>query len=169
MKNWVRVGLAVVVTASMTNLDASDADAGLLAKLFGKKDECCCCEPEPVCCEPEPVCCEPEPEPVCCEPEPVCCEPEPEPVCCEPEPEPCCEPEPEPCCEPEPEPEPCCEPEPEPCCASYPLPELAEGEVLVSITPLSLSAGERIVFTAAPTPAIVAVPKVATTLISIAR
>ena len=62
-------------------------------------------------------CCEPAPEPECC------CEPdaEPEPVCCEPEPT----------AEPE-----CCEPEPVECCTSSFLPELAEGEVLLSISPL---------------------------------
>ncbi len=125
-----------------------------------------CCpvaeEPEP-CPEPEPVCCPepaPEPEPVCC-PEPA---PEPEPVCC---PEPAPEPEPVCCPEPEPAPEPVCCPapvceviEPEPaapvCCESaameipaaasptaelateYGMPELAEGETLVSISPIEV-------------------------------
>ncbi|TWU03496.1 hypothetical protein [Neorhodopirellula pilleata] len=137
MKKWVRLGLALAVTGSMLAVQAPTAEAGLFAKLFGKKDECCCCEPEPVCCEPEPV---------CCEPEPVCCEPEPEPVCCEPEPEPvCCEPEPEPvCCEPE--------PAPEPCCASYSMPELAPGEVLVSISPILMPANRSTVQVAVKTP-----------------
>jgi hypothetical protein len=135
MKLRFNVVLAGLVGVAGVMASASTADAGLFAKLFGKK----CCAPEPECCEPEPVCC--EPEPVCCEPEPVCCEPAPEPVCCEPAPEPvCCEPEPEPvCCEPEPAPEPCCEePAPEePCCASnLPLPTLAEGEILLSISPI---------------------------------
>jgi len=67
------------------------------------------------CCEPEPVCC--EPEPVCCEPEPVCCEPAPEPACCEPGPEPAC------------------------CASIYSLPQLAEGEILISISPIAIPSG----------------------------
>ncbi len=131
MKLVARFVVAGSFVSAMMLMNAPRAEAGLFAKLFGK----CCAKDE--CCAPEPVCCEPEPEPVCCEPapEPVCCEPEPEPVCCEPAPEPvCCEPEPEPCCEPA--------PEPEPCCASYlPLPELAEGEVLISMSPIKLTPG----------------------------
>jgi hypothetical protein len=124
MKLSMRMFLMAGVMLTYGVAGTSNAEAGgLLAKLF--KGKCCAAEPE--CCEPEP-----EPEPECCcepapEPEPVCCEPEPEPVCCEPEPEPVC-------CEPEPEPE----PEPAPCCASYyPLPELAEGEILLSISPIT--------------------------------
>ncbi len=126
MKMMGRVTLVAVAFAALSQFNAQTAEAGIFKKLFGCKKAACCCEPEPVCCEPEPepVCCEPAPEPVCCEPapEPVCCEPAPEPVCCEPAPEPAC-------CEPE--------PAPEPCCASiFPAPELAEGEVLVWISPI---------------------------------
>ena len=158
MKLQVRTALVFGLVVAFCASAAPNADAGgLLSKLFKckKAEEPACCPapacPEPVCCEPEPepVCCEPEPEPVCCEPAPApesppCCEPAPEPVCCEPAPEPepvCCEPAPAP------EPEPCCEPEPAPapCCGSamlqgYPLPELAEGEVLISISPINYSA-----------------------------
>lgn len=143
MKLQVRTALVLGIAAALFVSAAPNADAGgLLSKLFKcKKDEepaCCCPAPEPECPAPEPVCCEPEPEPA-----PVCCEPEPEPVCCEPAPEP------EPvCCEPAPEPEPvCCEPEPEPapCCAmmdGYPLPVLAEGEVLISMSPIVLPSNQ---------------------------
>ncbi|QDT08625.1 hypothetical protein K239x_05650 [Planctomycetes bacterium K23_9] len=125
MKLQVRKLFLLGVATTLFTSTAPSADAGgLLAKLFKCKAEepTCCCEPEPACCEPapEPACCEPEPEPVCCEPapDPVCCEAAPEPVCCEPE------------------------PAPEPCCASvgsagYSLPELAPGEVLLSISPIS--------------------------------
>lgn len=117
MKLMGRVTLVAVAFAALSQFNVQTAEAGIFKKLFGCKKAACCCEPEPVCCEPEPepVCCEPAPEPVCCEPEPepVCCEPAPEPVCCEPE------------------------PAPEPCCASMiPPPVLAEGEVLVWISPV---------------------------------
>ncbi len=129
MKLQVRFCLSIACAAALLTASAPSAEAGLFAKLF-KKHACCEPAPEPECgCEPSA-----EPEPVCCEaePEPVCCEPEPEPVCCEPAPEP------EPvCCEPEPAPEPeCCTPEPVECCAANSLPKLAEGEVLIAISPL---------------------------------
>ena len=158
-----RLGLfAVMVVTSFTFLtDTADAQ---LFPIFKCRKKACCCKPaepapEPECTpepapEPAPVCCpapEPAPEPVCCPapaPEP---EPEPAPVCCamaapvevpaEPEPEPVAEPAP--CC--------CC------CCgtaapatdsaeasgtsaeiAEYGMPELAEGEVLVSISPIEI-------------------------------
>ena len=146
MKLRVRTLLVMGMTAACLIGSAGNAEAGLFSKLFkckSKEESTCCPEPEPCCPEPEPCC--PEPEPVCCPepaPEPVCCpEPAPEPVCCP-------APAPEPVCCPEPTPEPvCCEPVPEPapapCCGSamlqgYPSPELAEGEVLVSIDPISL-------------------------------
>jgi len=121
MKFLLKSVVAATLVFGLMSVNAPSADAGLFAKLFKKK--CGCCEPEPVCCEPEP--------------EPVCCEPAPEPVCCEPAPEPTC-------CEPEPAPEPsCCEPAPEPaCCATiYSLPPLAEGEILISISPIAIPSG----------------------------
>ena len=128
--------------------------------------ECKPAEPAP---EPAPVCCpapEPAPAPVCCpapepEPAPVCCAmaapvevpAEPEPVV---EPEPVAEPAPAPCC--------CC------CCGTaapttdsaeasadtsgtsaeiskYGMPELAEGEVLVSISPIEVPTDGAATFT----------------------
>lgn len=123
MKLQMRFCFSIACAVALLTASAPSAEAGLFAKLF-KKNACCEPAPEPECCcepveEPEPVCCEAEPEPVCCEPAP-----EPEPVCCEPEPAP--------------EPE-CCTPEPVECCASRLLPELAEGEVLIAISPLPQS------------------------------
>ncbi len=102
----VRIVAAATAFAFVSQIQMASAEAGLFAKLFGCK--------KTECCEPAPDCCEPAPEPECCEPEPepVCCEPEPEPVCCEPEPAPEC------------------------CSAMLAPPELAEGEVLVWISPV---------------------------------
>ena len=113
------IALAVVVTLSSV-IGSTTAEAGLFARLCGKKNACC--EPAPVCCPaPEPVCC-PAPEPVCCPaPEPVP-RPAPEPVAYCPPPAPvyCPAPEPVYCPAPEPvycpAPEPVCCPAPEPCC-----------------------------------------------------
>lgn len=144
MRLFSRLGLFAVMVVSSFNFLTESADAQLFP-IFKCRKKACCVEPapEPVCCpaaeEPEP-CPEPEPEPVCC-PAP---EPAPEPVCC---PEPA--PEPEPVCCPAP-----AEPEPAPCCCStapaaapaadvaatdtYGMPELAEGETLVSISPIEV-------------------------------
>lgn len=83
------------------------------AGIFGWcKKKACCEEAEPECCEPAP--CEPAPA---CEPEPVCCEEAVEPTCCEEMTEPSC-----------------CE------SGGYPLPPLAEGEILISVSPIDYSA-----------------------------
>ena len=157
MKLFFRMNLFTLVAAGFFFVSAENADAQLFGGGLFKCRKSACCEPEP---EPEPVCCpEPAPEPVCCPepaPEPVCCPepaPAPEPVCC-PEPEPA--PEPVCCPEPAPAPEPVCCPEPAPCCCGameaaaaepapvaqepspYGAPELAEGEVLISISPIEV-------------------------------
>ena len=125
----------------------------------------CAEEAEPA---PEP-CPAPEPAPACCPaPEPA---PEPAPACCpapEPEPAPVC------CAEPAPEPEPA--PEASPCCCGtevaevpaaateeaapasdisaqieqYGMPELAEGETLVSISPVEEATEEAATLTVGP-------------------
>ena len=155
MRLFSRLGLfAVMVVSSFTFLTET-ADAQLFP-IFKCRKKACCCKPAEPAPEPEPVCCpapEPEPEPVCCpepapEPEPVCCpEPAPAPVCCavaEPVEAPA-EPEPAPVAEP------CCcgtvvsapataeaSPEASPEVAEYGMPELAEGEVLLSISPIEV-------------------------------
>ncbi len=143
MRLTTRLGLFAAI--SLSTLLSGSAEAQLFP-IFKCRKKCCCeaPEPEPVCCpvaeEPEP-CPEPEPAPVCCpEPEPA---PEPDPVCC-----------PAPVCE-------TAEPAPEPsapvCCSEtagtevtttvsptdtavseYGMPELAEGETLVSISPIEV-------------------------------
>ena len=149
MKLFSRISLFTLVVAGFFFVSADNADAQLFSRLF-KGRQSACCEPAP---EPEPVCCpEPEPEPVCC-PEP---EPEPEPVCCpEPAPEPVC------CPEPAPEPAPCgCADATEPVAAEsvaateapspYGAPELAEGEVLISVSPIEVPTDAAQTVTAAP-------------------
>lgn len=154
-----RLGLfAIMVVTSFTFLtDTADAQ---LFPIFKCRKKACCCKPaepapEPECKPAEPA---PEPAPVCCPaPEPVCCpvpapepEPAPAPVCCA-----VAEPVGAPPVEPEPvaEPAPCC------CCcgtaapapatagappeesaevSEYGMPELAEGEVLVNISPIEV-------------------------------
>ena len=174
MRLFSRLGLLAVMVVSMTCLTET-ADAQLFP-IFKNRRKACCCKPtEPA---PEPECTPEEPEPeatVCCAPAPAP-EPEPTPVCCSepaPAPEPtCC---PIPVCEasaPEPvEPEteapvsPCC------CCCDqaaaasaipasaptentamieqYGMPELAEGETLVSISPIEIPTSDASTTTSA--------------------
>ncbi len=148
MRLFSRLGLFAVIALSTLLTESAEAQ---LFPIFKCRKKACCeaPAPEPVCCpvaeEPEPC---PEPEPVCCpepapEPEPVCCPepaPEPEPVCC---PAPVCE-----VIEPEPAAPVCCESAAMeiPAAASptaelateYGMPELAEGETLVSISPIEV-------------------------------
>ncbi len=155
MTSILRLGLLAAMVASSLACLPETAEAKWIPifKCRQKPAE----EAEPA---PEP-CPAPEPAPACCpapEPAPACCpapEPAPAPVCCpEPAPEPVCE-----VAEPEPEPVacPCC------CCCDgteapiaeaapatdvsaqieqYGMPELAEGETLVSISPIEVPTEE---------------------------
>lgn len=176
MTSILRLSLLTVVMASSFALLPETAEAKWLPIFKCRQKPAEEAEPAPEPCpapEPAPMCCPvvepaPEPEPACCpapEPTPVCCEeptPEPTPVCCE-------EPTPEPVCEvaaPEPEPvaSPCC------CCcgteaievtaaesspttevsaqiAQYGMPELAEGETLVSISPIEVPTEDAATYT----------------------
>ena len=170
MTLFSRFGLLAVMVVSSTACLSDTADAKWLP-IFKCRQKCCeevepAPEPAPeVACCPAPA---PEPEPMCCpapEPAPVCCAaaepaPEPEPVpatvCCAPAPEP--EPAPEPAAEPA---DCCC------CCCcdsaatetavadaiptsdtaaaieQFGMPELAEGETLVSISPIEMPTEEE--------------------------
>ncbi len=168
MTSISRLGLLAVVVASSLACLPDTAEAKWIPIFKCRQKSAEEAEPAPEPCpapEPAPACC-PAPEPAP-EPAPASCpapEPEPAPVCCpEPASEPVCEvAEPEPAPEPEPVACPCC------CCGEvtaapaaeaapatevsaqveqYGMPELAEGETLVSISPIEVPTEEAATFT----------------------
>lgn len=161
MMSISRLGLLAVMVVSSCACLTETADAKWIP-IFKCRTKCADeAEPAPEPCpapEPAPACC-PAPEPAP-EPAPACCAaPEPAPACCTPVPEPA----PVSCAEPEPVAEvgPCCcgtaateapvaaAPETAPASGisaqieQFGMPELAEGETLVSISPVEVPTEEE--------------------------